>query len=60
MAEWRASAGGQQLVHLVVGTGHHTRGTRTPARLPAAVEEFLRAQSVPYSEPQPGLLEVCV
>jgi len=57
--EWRATQG-QVLVHLIVGTGHHTRGSRTPARLPAAVEEFLRQESVPYSEPQPGLLEVCV
>ena len=45
-------------VHLLVGTGHHTRGARTPSRLPTAVEDFLRSESVRYSQPQPGLLDV--
>mmetsp|Transcript_46670 Transcript_46670/g.89137 ORF Transcript_46670/g.89137 Transcript_46670/m.89137 type:complete len:241 (+) Transcript_46670:408-1130(+) len=57
VGEWRAY--GQRVhVHLLVGTGHHTRGTRTPARLPAVVEDFLRSESLRYSEPQPGLLDV--
>ncbi|KVI01513.1 protein of unknown function DUF1771 [Cynara cardunculus var. scolymus] len=28
-------------VYICVGTGHHTKGTRTPARLPVAVQRYL-------------------
>ncbi|KAI7737482.1 hypothetical protein M8C21_018582, partial [Ambrosia artemisiifolia] len=44
-------------VYICVGTGHHTRGTRTPARLPVAVQRYLlEEEGLDYSEPQPGLL----
>lgn len=46
-------------VYICVGTGHHTRGTRTPARLPVAVQRYLlEEEGLDYSEPQPGLLRV--
>lgn len=48
-------------VYICVGTGHHTRGSRTPARLPIAVQRYLlEEESLDYSEPQPGLLRVLV
>ncbi|EPS65524.1 hypothetical protein M569_09253 [Genlisea aurea] len=47
------------LVDICVGTGHHTRGSRTPARLPAAVQRYLlEEEGLHFSEPQPGLLRV--
>ncbi|KAI3694672.1 hypothetical protein L1987_77640 [Smallanthus sonchifolius] len=46
-------------VYICVGTGHHTRGTRTPARLPVAVQRYLlEEEGLDYSEAQPGLLRV--
>ncbi|CAL1370533.1 unnamed protein product [Linum trigynum] len=46
-------------VYICVGTGHHTRGARTPARLPIAVQRYLlEEEGLDYSEPQPGLLRV--
>ncbi|KAL8191574.1 hypothetical protein R6Q57_028305 [Mikania cordata] len=46
-------------VYICVGTGHHTRGARTPARLPVAVQRYLlEEEGLDYSEPQPGLLRV--
>ncbi|KAK1434828.1 hypothetical protein QVD17_00582 [Tagetes erecta] len=46
-------------VYICVGTGHHTRGTRTPARLPVAVQRYLlEEEGLDFSEPQPGLLRV--
>lgn len=46
-------------VYICVGTGHHTRGARTPARLPIAVQRYLlEEEGLEYSEPQPGLLRV--
>ncbi|PWA54144.1 CTC-interacting domain 7 [Artemisia annua] len=48
-------------VYICVGTGHHTRGTRTPARLPVAVQRYLlEEEGLDYSEPQPGLLRVVI
>ncbi|KAB2627996.1 polyadenylate-binding protein-interacting protein 7-like [Pyrus ussuriensis x Pyrus communis] len=47
------------LVYICVGTGHHTRGSRTPARLPIAVQQYLlEEEALDYTEPQPGLLRV--
>ncbi|KAI3454189.1 hypothetical protein Pfo_010852 [Paulownia fortunei] len=49
------------LVYICVGTGHHTRGSRTPARLPTAVQRYLlEEEGLDYSEPQPGLLRVVI
>ncbi|KAH7833890.1 hypothetical protein Vadar_010793 [Vaccinium darrowii] len=46
-------------VYICVGTGHHTRGSRTPSRLPIAVQRYLlEEEGLDYSEPQPGLLSV--
>lgn len=46
-------------VYICVGTGHHTRGSRTPSRLPIAVQSYLlEEEGLDYSEPQPGLLRV--
>jgi hypothetical protein len=43
---------------ILVGTGHHTVGSRTPSRLPVAVETFLQEHCWRFSKPQAGLLEV--
>ncbi|PIN23988.1 hypothetical protein CDL12_03291 [Handroanthus impetiginosus] len=49
------------LVYICVGTGHHTRGSRTPARLPTAVQRYLlEDEGLDYTEPQPGLLRVLI
>jgi D-serine deaminase-like pyridoxal phosphate-dependent protein len=55
-----ARAADQRLqVYICVGTGHHTRGARTPARLPVAVQRYLlEEEGLDYTEPQPGLLRV--
>lgn len=46
-------------VYICVGTGHHTRGSRTPARLPIAVQRYLlEEEGLDFTEPQPGLLRV--
>lgn len=59
---WRniaRSADQRVQVYICVGTGHHTKGTRTPARLPVAVQRYLlEEEGLDYSEPQPGLLRV--
>ncbi|GLT74205.1 hypothetical protein SLA2020_460160 [Shorea laevis] len=57
-----ARAADQRLqVYVCVGTGHHTRGSRTPARLPVAVQRYLlEEEGLDYSEPQPGLLRVVI
>ncbi|XP_023536132.1 pentatricopeptide repeat-containing protein At4g33170 [Cucurbita pepo subsp. pepo] len=57
-----ARAAGQRLqVYICVGTGHHTRGSRTPARLPVAVQRYLiEEEGLDFSEPQPGLLRVVI
>lgn len=49
----------RQQILICVGTGHHTKGSRTPARLPIAVEKFLAEdEHLPYTEQQPGMLRV--
>ncbi|KAF1886273.1 hypothetical protein Lal_00045503 [Lupinus albus] len=57
-----ASAAEQRLqVYICVGTGHHTRGSRTPARLPIAVQRYLlEEEGLDFTEPQPGLLRVVI
>nr|AIZ68160.1 polyadenylate-binding protein-interacting protein 7-like protein [Albuca bracteata] len=56
-----ARLAGQRLqVMICVGTGHHTKGARTPARLPVAVEQFLLEEGIHFTQPQPGLLRVVV
>ncbi|TYI79730.1 hypothetical protein E1A91_D05G041100v1 [Gossypium mustelinum] len=57
-----ARAADQRLqVYICVGTGHHTRGSRTPARLPVAVQRYLlEEEALDYTEPQPGLLRVVI
>ncbi|VVB09059.1 unnamed protein product [Arabis nemorensis] len=48
-------------VYICVGTGHHTRGSRTPARLPVAIQRYLlEEEGLDYSEPQAGLLRVII
>ncbi|PIN21615.1 hypothetical protein CDL12_05694 [Handroanthus impetiginosus] len=55
------SADQRILAYICVGTGHHTRGSRTPARLPTAVQHYLlEDEGLDYSEPQPGLLRVVI
>ncbi|KAA8546205.1 hypothetical protein F0562_003056 [Nyssa sinensis] len=53
------SAGQCLRVYICVGTGHHTRGSRTPARLPTAVLHYLLEEGLDYSEPQPGPTPSC-
>lgn len=61
MLRKKARSSGCPLQALVcVGTGHHTKGSRTPARLPVAVERYLVEEGVEYSEPQPGLFRMVV
>uniref|UniRef100_A0A2P2MBV4 Polyadenylate-binding protein-interacting protein 7 n=2 Tax=Rhizophora mucronata TaxID=61149 RepID=A0A2P2MBV4_RHIMU len=57
-----ARAAEQRLqVYIFVGTGHHTRGSRTPARLPIAVQRYLlEEEGLDCTEPQPGLLRVVI
>ncbi|KAG8381758.1 hypothetical protein BUALT_Bualt05G0005800 [Buddleja alternifolia] len=55
------SADQRMLVYICVGTGHHTRGSRTPARLPTAVQRYLlEEEGLDFTEPQPGLLRVVI
>lgn len=62
LATFRAAArSSHQRVQVLicVGTGHHTKGSRTPARLPVAVEKFLAEdERLPFTEQQPGMLMV--
>jgi hypothetical protein len=51
------AVGKRMQVMVCVGTGHHTRGSRT-ARLPLVVEQFLLDEGLQYTQPQPGLLQV--
>jgi hypothetical protein len=54
-------AGGQiQVIHVCVGTGHHTKGptAKQNGRLAAAMVEALKGWDVRYRFLQPGLIEV--
>jgi hypothetical protein len=55
----RATGERSQLL-VCVGTGHHTKGSRTSARLPMAVEQFLLDQGFHFTQPQAGLLRVSI
>ncbi|ONK66079.1 uncharacterized protein A4U43_C06F3940 [Asparagus officinalis] len=56
-----ARSSGQRLQAMIcVGTGHHTKGARTPARLPVAVEQYLLEEGLHFTQPQPGLLRVVI
>ncbi|GBG63320.1 hypothetical protein CBR_g37677 [Chara braunii] len=51
----------RQQIFVCVGTGHHTRGVRAQARLPAAVERCLaEEEQVHFAEAKPGLLHVVI
>lgn len=54
----RLRGSGCSHAQILVGTGHHTVGSRTPSRLPVAVETFLQEHHWRFSERQAGLLEV--
>lgn len=51
----------RQCIYVCVGTGHHTKGSRTPARVPIAIERYLAEEErLQFSEVQPGMLRVIV
>ncbi len=51
----------REQIFICVGTGHHTKGSRTPARLPIAVQQYLAEEEhLPFTETQPGMLRVTV
>ncbi|KAH8939509.1 hypothetical protein BDL97_15G040500 [Sphagnum fallax] len=51
----------REQIFICVGTGHHTKGSRTPARLPIAVQQYLAEEEhLPFTETQPGMLRVIV
>ena len=55
----RKEKGPGTVVQLVVGTGHHTVGEKTPARLPLAVQALLRDElRMRWRQRTAGLLEV--
>lgn len=43
-----------------VGTDHTAKGTRIPQRLSMAVEQFLLAEGIHYTQPRPGLLHIVI
>jgi len=48
-------------VFICVGTGHHTKGLRTPSRLPAAVQRYLlEEEHLQFTEPQAGMLRIII
>ncbi|KAK9845321.1 hypothetical protein WJX81_003404 [Elliptochloris bilobata] len=58
LARLAATGGAGRRVHILVGTGHHSKGKHTPQRLPAAVEAFLVEGGYAVRRPLPGALEV--
>ena len=51
-------ARGEMVVHVLVGTGHHTKNTHQPAPLAAVVKEFCHHWGLRFWVPQAGMLEV--
>ena len=45
---------------LAAGICLRLQGSKTPARLPVAVETFLQGEGVKYSRPEPGLLQLAL
>lgn len=54
----KAGGRGGRKVQICVGTGSHTKGPRTPARLPPAVEQFLADKGMRYTYVMPGLIQL--
>ncbi|GFR41792.1 hypothetical protein Agub_g2557 [Astrephomene gubernaculifera] len=52
-----ARAAGCAFMRVCTGTGSHTKGAKTPARLPAAVADTLLAHHITFKTLEPGLLE---
>ncbi|KXZ47258.1 hypothetical protein GPECTOR_36g111 [Gonium pectorale] len=52
-----ARSAGYRYLRVCTGTGHHTKGSKTPARLPPAVADTLLANHMTFRTLQPGLLE---
>jgi hypothetical protein len=51
----------RETVFICVGTGHHTKGSRTPSRLPAAVQRYLlEEEHLQFTEPQAGMLRIII
>jgi hypothetical protein len=51
----------REIVFICVGTGHHTKGSRTPSRLPAAVQKYLlEEEHLQFTEPQAGMLRIII
>lgn len=51
----------REQVYICVGTGHHTKGSRTPSRLPTAVQRYLiEEEHLQFTEPQPGMLRIII
>eukprot|EP00210_Caulerpa_lentillifera_P005701 g5452.t1 len=60
MIRSKKTKGRQKIVSLLVGTGHHTKGARTPSRLPSAVESFLQESGFMFRRATPGVIEVVI
>ncbi|CAK0756686.1 hypothetical protein CVIRNUC_002476 [Coccomyxa viridis] len=59
LAQRRApSAGRARSTQILVGTAHHSKAKHSPMRLAEAVENLLQRESVPFSKPMPGVLEL--
>ncbi|GIM06211.1 hypothetical protein Vretimale_10482 [Volvox reticuliferus] len=53
----QARAAGCRILRVCTGAGHHTKGSKTPARLPAAVADALLSNHLTFKTLKPGLLE---
>lgn len=55
------NTGQEETIFICVGTGHHTKGSRTPSTLPIAVQRYLlQEEHLQYSEPQVGMLCITI